>query len=189
MKFEDYRRHDMTALAQLVASREVSATELLDTALDRAAAVNPQINAITHDLADFARAEIARAPQGPFAGVPFLLKDLGAQLGGTATTSGSRAFKDVRAETDSAIVTAYRQAGLVIFGKTNTPEFGLAPVTEPALFGATRNPWNLDHTPGGSSGGASAAVAAGITPGAHASDGGGSIRVPAASCRSEEHTS
>jgi Asp-tRNA(Asn)/Glu-tRNA(Gln) amidotransferase A subunit family amidase len=98
------------------------------------------------------------------------------------TTGGSRAFADVRAEADSAIVAAYRRAGLVIFGKTNTPEFGLAPVTEPTLFGASRNPWNLDHTPGGSSGGASAAVAAGIVPGAHASDGGGSIRVPAASC-------
>lgn len=182
MKFEDYRRHDMTALAELVARRDVSPLELLETALDRAAMVNPQINAITHDLADFARAEIARQPEGRFAGVPFLLKDLGAQLAGTATTSGSGAFKDVRAGADSAIVTAYRRAGLVIFGKTNTPEFGLAPVTEPTLFGASRNPWNLDHTPGGSSGGSSAAVAAGIAPGAHASDGGGSIRVPASSC-------
>ena len=161
MRFEDYRRHDMTALAELVARREVSAAELLETALARSAAVNPQINAITQDLSDFARGELAQASEGPFAGVPFLLKDLGAQLAGTVTTGGSRAFKDARAEADSAIVAAYRRAGLVIFGKTNTPEFGLAPVTEPALFGASRNPWNLDHTPGGSSGGASAAVAAG----------------------------
>ena len=182
MKFEDYRKYDMTGLADLVARREVSGAELLQTALERTAAVNPQINAITHDLADFARQELARGPKGRFAGVPFLLKDLGAQLAGTVTTGGSRAFADVRAEADSAIVAAYRRAGLVIFGKTNTPEFGLAPVTEPTLFGASRNPWNLDHTPGGSSGGASAAVAAGIVPGAHASDGGGSIRVPAASC-------
>jgi Asp-tRNA(Asn)/Glu-tRNA(Gln) amidotransferase A subunit family amidase len=182
MRFEDYRRHDMTGLAELVSRREVSAADLLETALARAAAVNPQINAITHDLSDFARRELASAMEGPFAGVPFLLKDLGAQLAGTVTTGGSRAFKDARAEADSAIVAAYRRAGLVIFGKTNTPEFGLAPVTEPALFGASRNPWNLDHTPGGSSGGASAAVAAGIVPGAHASDGGGSIRVPASAC-------
>lgn len=182
MKFEDYRRHDMTALAELVARREVSAAELLETALARVEAVNPQINAVTHDLSDFARAEIAQGRGGRFAGVPFLLKDLGAQLEGTVTTGGSRAFKDARAEADSALVAAYRRAGLIIFGKTNTPEFGLAPVTEPALFGASRNPWNLDFTPGGSSGGASAAVAAGIVPGAHASDGGGSIRVPASAC-------
>lgn len=182
MKFEDYRRCDMTALADLVARRDVSGAELLETALERVAAVNPQINAITLDLADFARAELDRGVKGRFAGVPFLLKDLGAQLEGTVTTGGSRAFAQARAGADSAIVAAYRRAGLVIFGKTNTPEFGLAPVTEPALFGPSRNPWNLDHTPGGSSGGASAAVAAGIVPGAHASDGGGSIRVPAAAC-------
>ncbi|MEW6018563.1 MAG: amidase family protein, partial [Pseudomonadota bacterium] len=138
MKFEDYRKYDMTGLADLVARREVSGAELLQTALERTAAVNPQINAVTHDLADFARQELARGPKGRFAGVPFLLKDLGAQLAGTVTTGGSRAFADVRAEADSAIVAAYRRAGLVIFGKTNTPEFGLAPVTEPTLFGASR---------------------------------------------------
>jgi Asp-tRNA(Asn)/Glu-tRNA(Gln) amidotransferase A subunit family amidase len=178
MRFEDYRRHDAVGLAELVRKREVSAAELLDAAVARMAEVNPKINAVTLNLTAQARA--APAGEGPLAGVPYLLKDLGAQLAGTPTTSGSRLFAQVVAPADSAIVRLLKAAGLNIFGKTNTPEFGLWPVTESELLGPARNPWDLSRTPGGSSGGASAAVAAGIVPAAHASDGGGSIRIPAA---------
>ncbi|THD78787.1 MAG: amidase [Phenylobacterium sp.] len=180
MQFEDYRRHDAVGLAALVAQREVSAGELLDAAVARMAEVNPQINAVTQDLTERARAEPV-AP-GALAGVPFLLKDLGASLKGTPTTGGSRLFADAVAPADSALTRLYKAAGLVIFGKTNTPEFGLWPVTESEFLGVCRNPWDLGRTPGGSSGGAASAVAAGIVPAAHASDGGGSIRTPAACC-------
>ena len=182
MNFEDYRKHDAVGLADLVRNREVSAGELLDAALAREADVNPRINAVTLSLAERARAETAREPSGALAGVPFLLKDLGAAMAGTATSAGSRVFKDAVAAEDSALTKAYRTAGLVTFGKTNTPEFGLMPVTESELLGVCRNPWDLGRTPGGSSGGAAAAVAAGIVPAAHASDGGGSIRTPASCC-------
>jgi amidase len=180
MNFEDYRRHDAVGLAELVARREVSAGELLDAAAARMAEVNPQINAVTMDLTDRARAE--PAGHGAFSGVPFLLKDLGAQLAGTPTTGGSRLFADAVAPADNAITAAYKGAGLSIFGKTNTPEFGLWPFTESEFLGVCRNPWDVSRTPGGSSGGAAAAVAAGIVPAAHASDGGGSIRTPASCC-------
>jgi len=176
MRFDEYRRHDALGLAELVATREVSAEELTGLAIARLEEVNPKINAVTQRFAPRGGGE------GPFAGVPFLLKDLGAQLAGTPTTGGSALFKDAVATQDSALVRAYLDAGLSIFGKTNTPEFGLMPVTEPRLFGPSRNPWDLERTPGGSSGGASAAVSAGIVPAAHASDGGGSIRVPAHAC-------
>ena len=183
MKFEDYRKYDAVGLAGLVAGGEVSAAELLETAVTRMAAVNPKINAVTMDLTEWGRQDVKRPIwSGPLAGVPFLLKDLGAQLAGAPTSAGSAVFKDALAGADSAITTAYKESGLVIFGKTNTPEFGLMPVTEPALLGACRNPWDLERTPGGSSGGAAAAVAAGIVPAAHASDGGGSIRTPASAC-------
>ncbi|WP_394761961.1 amidase [Phenylobacterium sp.] len=180
MNFEDYRRHDAVGLAELVARREVSASELLDAAAGRMAEVNPRINAVTLDLTERARGEPA-AP-GAFSGVPFLLKDLGATLEGTVTSMGSRLFADNVAAADSALTVAYKGAGLSIFGKTNTPEFGLWPFTESEFLGVCRNPWDLSRTPGGSSGGAAAAVAAGIVPAAHASDGGGSIRTPAACC-------
>jgi len=180
MDFTDYRRHDAVGLAGLIARREVSAGEVLDAAVARMAEVNPKINAVVQDLSDRARAETPAA--GPFSGVPFLLKDLGVALAGTPTTGGSRLFKDAVAPADSALTAAYRAAGLVVFGKTNTPEFGQWPVTESDLLGVARNPWDLGRTPGGSSGGASAAVAAGIVPAAHASDGGGSIRIPASCC-------
>jgi len=180
MDFEDYRRHDAVGLAELVARREVSPGELLDAAAARMAQVNPQINAVTQDLTERARGEAAGS--GAFRGVPFLLKDLGATLAGTPTTGGSRLFADAVATADSALTAAYKGAGLSIFGKTNTPEFGLWPMTESELLGVCRNPWDLSRTPGGSSGGAAAAVAAGIAPAAHASDGGGSIRTPAACC-------
>ena len=183
MNQSDYLAQDAVGLADLIARREVSAAEVLDAALARTAAVNPKLNAVTLLLAEEARAQVrGGAPAGPLGGVPFLIKDLGAQVAGTATTAGSRLLKDNIAEADSAIVAAYRRAGLVIFGKTNTPEFGLEPVTEPELFGPTLNPWDLGRTPGGSSGGAASAVAGGMVPAAHATDGGGSIRTPAACC-------
>ncbi len=182
MKFEEYRKHDAVGLAGLVAKGEVSAGELLDTAVARMAEVNPTLNAVTLDLTEMARKALPAKPQGPLGGVPYLLKDLGAMMAGTVTTGGSRLWKDNLAAADSAIVTLYKQAGLNIFGKTNTPEFGLMPITEPEFLGACRNPWDVDRTPGGSSGGAASAVAAGIVPAAHASDGGGSIRTPASAC-------
>src|SRR5579859_7670068 len=180
MDFDDYRRHDAVGLAELVARREVSAGELLDAATARMAQVNPQINAVTLDLTGRARGETHAS--GALGGVPFLLKDLGASLAGTVTSMGSRLFSQVTADADSALTTAYKAAGLTIFGKTNTPEFGLWPFTESEYLGVCRNPWDLSRTPGGSSGGAAAAVAAGIVPAAHASDGGGSIRTPASCC-------
>jgi len=180
---DDYLGHDAIGLAELIASGQVSAAETLEAALARSASVNPKVNAITLDLSDRARREVAaNTPTGPLAGVPFLLKDLGPKLAGTATTGSCKLYADDIAETDSPLTALYRQSGLVIFGKTNTPEIGLEPITEPAMFGATRNPWDLSRTSGGSSGGAAAAVAAGILPAAHASDGGGSIRIPASCC-------
>lgn len=180
MRFDEYRSHDAVGLAALVAKGEVSAGELLETAVARMAEVNPKINAVTRDMTDLARD--GGSGSGPLAGVPYLLKDLGAAYAGVPTTSGSRLFAEVVPAEDSAMTALYKAAGLNIFGKTNTPEFGLWPVTEPDLLGVCRNPWDLDRSPGGSSGGAAAAVAAGIVPAAHASDGGGSIRIPAAAC-------
>ena len=183
MDVEEYQRHDAVGLAELVATRQVSPTELLDVAQQVAADRNPSINAITHDLDAFARSEIERGlPDGPFRGVPFLLKDQFQQLAGTITTSSCKVLATSVADHDSTLTARYRAAGLVIFGKTNTPELAMSPTTEPALFGPTRNPWDLGRSAGGSSGGAAAAVAAGIVPAAHASDGGGSIRIPAAAC-------
>ena len=180
---KDYDRYDATGLASLVKERQVSAAELLDTAIARTEAVDPRINAVVARHYDEARAAVrAGLPQGPFHGVPFLLKDLHALLTGTITSNGCRFFSENRADHDSELVARYKRGGLNIFGKTNTPEFGLTVTTEPRLHGATRNPWNLDYMAGGSSGGAAAAVAAGIVPAAHASDGGGSIRIPASCC-------
>lgn len=174
---------DALGLAALVARRKVSAAELLDRALRRAAAI-ASLNAITvNDVSVGALAAVAGSASGPFAGVPFLLKDLAVELYGTRTTNGSRFFADQAPATrDGELVRRFKAAGLVIFGKTASPELGLSPSTESALHGATRNPWNPDHIAGGSSGGAAVAVAAGVVPMAHASDGGGSIRIPAACC-------
>jgi Asp-tRNA(Asn)/Glu-tRNA(Gln) amidotransferase A subunit family amidase len=183
MNETDYRAHDAVGLADLIRRKEITAAEALEAAIARAEAVNGRLNAINLPLYDSARASAAGAVgKGPLAGVPFLLKDLGAYMAGVPTAAGSKVFATSPPAADNAVVTAYREAGLVVFGKTNTPEFGLEPVTEPELFGPSRNPWNSDHTPGGSSGGAAAAVAAGIVPAAHASDGGGSIRIPASCC-------
>jgi Asp-tRNA(Asn)/Glu-tRNA(Gln) amidotransferase A subunit family amidase len=182
MNEADYMAQDAIGLAGLIAGGQVSAAEALEAALARSAKVNPALNAITMDLSERARREANGPLGGRLAGVPFLLKDLGPALAGTPTTNSSKLYLDDIAETDSPQTALYKAAGLVIFGKTNTPELGLEPVTEPAMFGPTRNPWDLTRTSGGSSGGAAAAVAAGIVPAAHASDGGGSIRIPAACC-------
>ncbi len=183
MKFEEYRRYDAMGLAELVAKGDVSADELLDAALARAAEVNPKVNALIRDLEGEARAAIrAGLPAGPLSGVPYPIKDVSVHMKGVPTGAGSRLFKDVVQERDSSLIALYRKAGLVLFAKTNTPELGLACVTEPAANGITKNPWNLDHTSGGSSGGAAAAVASGIVPAAHGSDGGGSIRIPSSCC-------
>jgi len=173
---------DATALAALVRKGEVSAPELLEAAIERAERINPEINAIITPLHDFARTAAANPGDGPLAGVPFLLKDLGAELGGTAMNHGSRYMNGYVSAEDSELTARFRRAGLVIFGKTNTPEFGLLPTTEPERFGPSRNPWDTSLNTGGSSGGSSAAVAAGIVPVAHANDGGGSIRIPGAVC-------
>ncbi len=179
----EYLAQDAVGLADLVRRRQVSALEVLEAALERTAATNPRVNAVALSMEAQARAAIAAGlPDGALTGVPFLLKDLGAQMAGVPTTSGSRLFKDNIPSADGASVVGYKRAGLVIFGKTNTPELGLEPVTEPEMFGPTLNPWDLERTPGGSSGGAGAAVAAGMVPAAHASDGGGSIRTPASCC-------
>jgi amidase/6-aminohexanoate-cyclic-dimer hydrolase len=180
---DDLDRYDGLGLGELVRKGEVAAEALLDRAIARVEAVNPQINAVVLKHYDEARRQLgAGRPDGPFAGVPFLLKDLGATLAGTITTEGSRAFADCRAETDANVTRRAKAAGMTIFGKTASPEFGLTTTTESKQWGATRNPWNLERIAGGSSGGAAAAVATRIIPIAHASDGGGSIRIPAACC-------
>lgn len=179
-----YEDHDAVGLADLVAKREVSPDELLDEALKRVEALNPEINAVTMLQEGVARRMIADGlPDGPLKGVPFLLKDLGAEAVDFPSNNGSRLFADTRYARDSAIYARLKTAGLVTFGRTTSPELGVGPVTEAAMYGGpTRNPWNLDRTPGGSSGGAGASVAAGIVPAAHGSDGGGSVRIPASSC-------
>ena len=179
---KEYASLDATELAEMVRSKEVSPAELLAAAIARADATAPQINAITWRLDDDARIESKVRLSGPFAGVPFLVKDIGQDIAGAHSASGSAALRDFIAPQDSEFVRRARKAGLVIFGKTATPEFALKGVTESEAFGATRNPVNLFHSPGGSSGGAAAVVGAGVVPMAGASDGGGSIRIPAAYC-------
>ena len=182
MTFDDYIQFDGTGLAALIADGQVSAQEVFDAARNRVAHVNPEINAVVLDLFDDAAAAGIDPRGGPFAGVPFLLKDLGQYMAGVPTSAGSRLFADSIQREDSSLVKRYRAAGLRLCGKTNTPELGLATTTEPLLFGATRNPLQPTHSAGGSSGGAAAAVASGMVPMAHASDGGGSIRIPASCC-------
>lgn len=183
MRFEDYRKHDAIALAGLIAKREVSAKEVLETAIARAEQVNPAINAIVHKQYEQARKAVAAGlPEGPLKGVPYLIKDLGFFETGEPATFGSSLFKDFVADHETAYVTRCKKAGLVFMGRSSSPEFGLNANTEPRLYGSCHNPWNLERSPGGSSGGAAAAVSAGILPVAHATDGGGSIRIPAAQC-------
>jgi len=174
---------DGLALGELVRRGDISATDLVEAAIDRIEEHNDTLNAIVTKVYEQAL-DSARHHQsdGPFAGVPFLLKDLGGALGGVPFSSGSRFFRDVCPPVDSELVRRYKASGLIPLGRTNTPEFGLNASTEPVLFGPTLNPWNIDRSPGGSSGGSAAAVAAGLVPLAHASDGGGSIRIPASCC-------
>ncbi|MCB0559859.1 MAG: amidase [Lewinellaceae bacterium] len=183
MTFTEYRQYDALGLAELIRKKEITAAELVQIAITRAESVNPTINAIVHPLYDMAQKMAREAdPDSPFAGVPFLVKDLSLEVAGTHRSSGCRGYRDYISKEDSVIIQRYRQAGLSFLGKTSTPEFGLTPYTEPKEFGPTRNPWNIGYTAGGSSGGSAAAVAAGITPMATASDGGGSIRIPASCC-------
>ncbi|MFD9863267.1 amidase [Streptomyces alboflavus] len=182
MDYRDYATYDAVGLAELVARGEVTPAELLETALARADEVNGKINAIVRPMPVVARERAAGPLSGPFAGVPFLIKDLMQDYAGRPTGRGSRAAQGLVATRHSEPVQRWLDAGLVIFGQANTPEFGIKSITEPEAGGATRNPWNLGHTPGGSSGGSAAAVAAGIVPAAGANDGGGSIRIPAACC-------
>lgn len=179
-RMADYEDHDALGLAELVRARQVSAHELLDEALDRVATRNPAINAVCALWESTARREIDQGlGDGPFAGVPFLIKDLGTPVRDTPLTNGCAFFADNRSDHDSELVTRYRRAGFSIFGRSAVPELGFGPGSWQRFGGVTRNPWNLDHFPDGSSGGAAAAVAAGILPVAHGSDGGGSLRMPA----------
>lgn len=182
-KLDDFAFVDATAQAELVRRREIKPIELVDAAIGRIERLNPSINAVIRPLYDQARATaLGPLPDGPFPGVPFLLKDLLAAYAGAPMASGSAFTCDFVPKQDSELVIRQKRAGLIIVAKTNTPELGIMPTTEPRLFGPTHNPWETGRTPGGSSGGAAAAVAAGLVAMAHASDGGGSIRIPASCC-------
>jgi len=178
-KFNELNYLDATAQAELVRKREVTAAELVEAAIERIERLNPEINAVVTPMYEEAHATVAgQVPDGPFSGVPFLLKDLAA-YSGVRMTSGSTLLRDFVPNVDSELVARLRRAGLIVVGKTNLSEFALTPTTEPQLFGPTHNPWDTSRTPGGSSGGSAAAVAAGLVPMAHGNDGGGSIRIPA----------
>jgi amidase len=183
LRLSEYADQDGVGLAALVRSGQVSATELMEAALAGIERLNPQLNAVTHTMRREAEAMIADGlPEGPYTGVPFLLKDLSPTMANVPTSAGSRFFAGVTRPYDTELVRRWKQAGLVMVGKTNTPELGSSGSTEPVATGPVRNPWGPDWSAGGSSGGSAAAVAAGIVPAAHASDGGGSIRGPAACC-------
>lgn len=176
---DDYTRYDAVGLAELVRTGKTTPAELLTAARTRRDEVNPRLNAIVVDIDPPMNTEMS---DGPFAGVPFLLKDAGQYVAGQPSSDGSRSLARTRRTETTTVVRRWLDSGLVVFGRTNTPEFAAKGITEPALFGPSRNPWNTDHSPGGSSGGSAAAVAAGIVPCAAASDGGGSIRIPASAC-------
>ena len=181
--FAEYESYDALGLAALIGGKEMTAGEVQAAALERVEARNPTINAVVHHMADEAERTIAAGlPDGPFAGVPYMLKDLYVLYAGAPTSNGSHLYDGFVADHDSTLVERLRRAGLVICGKTNTPEFGINAATEPVVWGPTRNPWNTEFSAGGSSGGAAAAVASGMLPAAHATDGGGSIRIPASNC-------
>ncbi len=176
---------DATAQAELVRTGEVSPLELVEEAIARVEALNPQLNAVIHELFEQGREAASNSlPEGPFRGVPFLFKDIGAALAGQPFHLGTTALKEIdfRAPVDTFLGARFRDAGFVTIGKTNVPELGILPTTESRAYGAARNPWDPEHTPGGSSGGAAAAVASGMVSIAHANDGGGSIRIPASHC-------
>ena len=181
--FSEYDKYDALGLAELIRKGDVTSSELCEEAISRIESSNQKVNSVVLKMYDQAR-ELSREnlPDSPFAGVPFLIKDLGYAYAGLPLTDGSKALRRHVPDRDSEMVIRFKKAGLVILGKTNTPEFGLMAITEPDLYGPCRNPWNLNHTPGGSSGGASASVAAGYVPISAAGDGGGSIRIPASCC-------
>jgi amidase len=180
---DEYANLDAMAQADLVRRKQVKPSELVDAAIERIERLNPQINAVVTPMYTLGRkAAEGPIPEGPFSGVPFLLKDLQAAYAGVPLTSGSVALRDFVPNHDSELVLRHKRAGLIVIGKTNTPEFGLVPTTEPALFGPALNPWGTGRSTGGSSGGSAAAVAAGMVPMAHGGDGGGSIRIPASCC-------
>jgi amidase len=182
---EDLALLDATAQAELVRGGDATAVELAEAAIERIERLDPDLNAVIHARFDEARAEAAgELPDGPFRGVPFLIKDLSQGFAGDPLHMGMRLLKelDFRCPVDTTLAQRFRAAGLVTLGRTNTPELGILPTTEPDAYGATRNPWDTTRSSGGSSGGAAAAVAAGMVPFAHASDGGGSIRIPASMC-------
>jgi amidase len=182
--FSDFAEFDAVGLAELVRRRETTPLELVEAAIERIERYNPELNAVVTKLYDLGReqAEAALPVGSRVAGVPFLMKDLLSPVAGVRFTSGSRLNRELVPVRDAELVRRYRRAGLLLLGKTSTPEFGMMPVTEPVLFGPCRNPWDLTRTPGGSSGGAAAAVAARMVPVAHGGDGGGSLRIPASCC-------
>lgn len=181
--FSEYEKYDGLGLAQLVQKKEVSPLELCEEAIIRMDRINPKINAVIYRMDNLARAAAkGPIPTGPFSGVPFLCKDLVSAIAGVPMNKGSKSCRNYVPTQDSEMARRYKAAGLIVMGKTNTPEFGLMGITEPELHGPTRNPWNIDHTPGGSSGGSAAAVAAGFVPMASGGDGGGSIRIPSSCC-------
>lgn len=183
MGFAEYDDFDGLGLAELAAKGEICARELVEEAISRIEALNPKLNAVVHTCFERAR-EHAQGdlPDGPFRGVPFLLKDLKAEDAGQPATYGTELLKDHKATQDCELVKRFKASGVVVLGRANTPEFGIYAVTEPRLYGPCRNPWNPEHTPGGSSGGSASAVAARFVPLAHGGDGGGSIRIPASHC-------
>lgn len=184
MNVAEYMQYDGLGLAKLVASKQVTAKKLLTLAMSRSQAVHPELNAIVIPMHDYAKKRAQETLTGPFAGVPFLVKDLFQEYAGHATSYGCEGFKRVGyiADSNAEIVNRWNKSGIVTFGRTNTPEFGIKGITEPDAWGACKNPWHLKHNSGGSSGGSASAIAAGIVPIAGASDGGGSIRIPASYC-------
>lgn len=174
---------DATSLGELVRKKEVKVIELIDDTIERIEKLNPALNAVITSMYDFARdAAKSSIPDGPFTGVPFLIKDLLTPIRGVPMSNGSKVLMNFVPDHDSELVRRYKRAGLIIVGKTNTSEFGLLPTTEPKAFGPTRNPWNTTCSPGGSSGGSAVAVASRMVPMAHGNDGGGSLRIPASCC-------
>ncbi len=182
MPFADYESHDALSLAELVKKGEVSSAELVEEAISRIEKWDPRLHFVVTRLDDLAREEAKRPLAGPFAGVPYLLKDLVAAYAGVTLQNGSLLFRNFIPDHDSELVARHRRAGLVCVAKSSTPEFGLTPFTEPPIHPPTETPWRLGHSSGGSSGGSAAGVAARVVPIGHASDGGGSIRIPAACC-------
>ena len=183
MNNSEYFSYDALGLAELVRTKQISSIELLEVAIALTEKLDPKLNAVPIKHFELARENLKNnTDSGIFNGVPFLLKDLNNYLKGTVTSGGSRVLENITADHTSELVKRTLDSGLNIFGKTNSPELGLTVTTEPVLYGPTRNPWDLDRSSGGSSGGASSAVAAGIIPMAQASDGGGSIRIPASCC-------